>query len=102
MAVSAFQREVREFGDLAGHLDAGRSRADDSEGEQLPASLWIAGPLGRFERAHDATAQFEGVVDGLHAGGVFGEVVVAEVRLAGPRSDDQAVKRGFVAVAEQL
>ncbi len=29
-------------------------------------------------------------------------MVIAEVRLAGPRSDDQAVIRGFVTVAEQL
>ena len=102
MAVGAFEGEVREFGDLAGHFDAGRSRAHDGERQELLPPLRIARPLGRLERAHDATAQLQRVVDGLHAGREFGEMVVAEVRLAGPRSDDQAVIRGFVTVAEQL
>ena len=55
-----------------------------------------------FERAEDATAQLQRVVDRLHAGRELGEVVVAEVRLAGAGGDDQAVVRRFVGVAEQL
>ncbi len=102
MSVRAFQGVVGEFGDLAGHFDAGGSGADDGERQQLLPPLGIVGPLGRLERAHDATAQLQRVVDGLHAGREFGEMVVAEVRLAGAGSDDQAVVRRFVAVAEQL
>ena len=102
MAERAFQGVVGEFGDLAGHLDAGRSGADDGERQQLLPPLRIVGPFRRFERAQDASPQFQRVVDGLHAGREFGEMVVAEVGLAGPGSDDQAVVGGFVAVAEQL
>ena len=102
MPESAFQRVVGQFGDLPGHFDAGRAGADDGEGQQLPAPLRIAGPFGLLERAQDPAPQLERVVDRLHAGREFGEVVVAEVGLAGAGGDDQGVVRGFVAVAEQL
>ena len=66
------------------------------------ASLRVAGPLGLLERAQNPAAQLQRVVDRLHAGREFGEVVVAEVGLAGAGGDDQGVVGGFVAVAEQL
>ena len=61
----------------------------------------IAGPLGLLERAEDPAAQFQRVVDGLHARRPLGELVVAEVGLPGTGSDDEAVVRGSVGVAEQ-
>ncbi len=102
VAEGALQGVIGQFGDLAGHLDAGRSGTDDGEREQLFPPLRIVGPFGRFECAEDASPQFQCVVDGLHTRGEFGELVVAEVGLPGTGSDDQAVVGGFVAMAQQV
>ena len=99
---AALEGLVGQFLDLAGHLDAGRTGADDDEGQQLLAALGVAGALGLLEGAEDAAAQLQRVVDRLHAGRELGEVVVAEVRLPGARGDDQAVVRREVGVPEQL
>ena len=83
-----------ELGDLAGHLHAGRAGAHDHEGEQVVDVLAARGPeLGHLEGAEDPPAQLQRVVDGLQARRELGEVVVAEVRLAGTRCHDQAVVR---------
>ncbi len=80
-----------QLGDLAGHLDAGRAGADDDERHE-PVDLGLGGrELGELERAEDAAAQLEGVVDRLHAGGVPRELVVAEPGLAGAGGDDERV-----------
>ena len=102
MAERAFERVVGELGDLAGHLDAGGAGTDDGEGQQLLAARGIAGPLGLFERAKDAATQLECVIDRLHARRPLGEVIVAEVRLACARGDDQAVVGRDVRVTQQL
>jgi len=47
--------------------------------------------LGHLEAAEDPPAQLEGIIDALHTRRETREVVVAEVRLAGPRSDDERV-----------
>ena len=85
------ERLVRQLGDLAGHLDTRRARADDDEGEQPLAVLGVGRRLGELEGTEDAPPQLERVVDVLHARRVAGEVVVAEVRLAGAGGDDEAV-----------
>ena len=97
-----FKRVVGQFGDLPGHLHAGGPGADDGERQQLPAPLRIVGPLGRLERAQDAAAQLQRVVDGFHAGGELGELVVAEVGLPGAGGHDQAVVGGVVGMTEQV
>ena len=97
----ALEGVVGQFGDLPGHLDAGRTGADDDERQQLLPAHRVAGPLGLLERAEDPAAQFQRVVDRLHARRPLGEVVVAEVRLPRARGDDQAVVRRAVGVAEQ-
>lgn len=55
-----------------------------------------------LESAQYAATQLQRVVDGLHAGCEFGEMVVAEIRLASTRGDDQAVVGGLVGVTEQF
>jgi hypothetical protein len=102
MAERAFERVIGEFGDLPGHFDTGRARADHRERHQLLASRRVARPFGLLERADNTGPQLECVVDRLHARRVLGEVVVAEVRLAGACGHDQAVVRGDVGVAKQL
>ena len=89
----ALEGVVGQFRDLPGHLDTGGAGADDDERQQLLAAFRVAGPLGLLERTEDPAAQFQRVVDRLHAGRELGEVVVAEVGLAGARGDDQAVVR---------
>lgn len=102
MPESTFQGVLGQFGDLPGHLDTGRTGTDDGEGEQLGAAVRVARPFRLLESAQDPAPQLQGVVDGLHAWGEFGELVVAEVGLPGAGRDDQAVVRALVGVAEQL
>ena len=75
------QAVARQLGDLPGHLDAGRPGADDDEGQPRGAAGRVVLELGELERAEDPAAHLERVVDRLHAGGMEGELVVAEVRL---------------------
>ena len=48
------QRLAGQLGDGAGHLDAGRSAADDDEIQQPPALLSVGLGLGLLERDEDA------------------------------------------------
>ena len=66
----AAQRVVRELGDLAGHLDAGRPGADDDEREPAPPPLRVGLDLGRLERGEDAAADVERAVERLQLGRV--------------------------------
>lgn len=79
--------------DLADHLHTGRARAHHDEGEQPASLVLVLGELGQLETTEDPAPEFEGVVDGLHAGGVALEVVVSEIGLVGAGRDDQAVVR---------
>ena len=64
-----------------------------------------AGSLHRFsqlERAEDAPAHFECVVDRLHSRRELCEMVVTEIGLVGTGRDDQAVVLSLIALPEQL
>ena len=80
-----------QFPDLPGHLHPRRSRADDREGQEPGDVLPLRGEFGQLEGPEDPGPQLQGVVDGLHAGRVAGEVVIAEVRLPRAGGDDQRV-----------
>ena len=86
------QRALGQFDDLAGQLHTGGSAADDDERQPPGALERVGGDLGRLERAEDAPAHLQGVIDGLHPGGEGGEVVVAEVVLLGAGRHDQVVE----------
>ena len=58
--------------------------------------------LGELEGAEDPAAQLERVVDALHAGRELGELVVAEVGLAGAGRHDQRVVRRHRLAAEHV
>ena len=58
---------------------------------QRSRSAGSVGHLRHLEGAEDPPPQFQGVVDGLHAGRVEGELVVPEVGLVDPGGHDQAV-----------
>ena len=68
-----------------------RAGADDDDREPTVALDRVGRRLGHLEGAEEAPAELQGVVDRLHARRVEGELVVAEVRLAGAGGDDQAV-----------
>ena len=85
------QVPVGQLGDLPGHLDAGRARAHDDERHPALDLLRVGLQVRQLERAEDPGAQFERVVDALHAGREVGVLVVAEVRLRRARGDDQGV-----------
>ena len=92
MPEGALRGPFRHLRDLPGHLDAGGSGADHhEEGEELLALGRVVGQFGLLEGTEDASAQLECMVDRLHSWRVLGELVVAEVRLIGAGSDDQAV-----------
>ena len=92
-----------ELGDLTGHLHTGRAGTDDHEGQQVVDVLAAqSAELGHLEGTEDPPAQLQGVVDGLHAGGELGEVVVAEVGLGGPGGDQERVVRRHRLAAQHL
>ena len=51
----------------------------------------IGDHLGHLEGAQNAPAQFQGIVEGLHARGMQRELIVAEIGLLDPGGHDQAV-----------
>ena len=101
MPKRTFEGVVGQFGDLAGHLDSGRAGTDNDEGEQLLAAVGVAGAFGLFEGSKDASAQLQRIVNGLHAGRPLGELIVAEIRLARARGDDQGVVRRAIGMAQK-
>jgi hypothetical protein len=98
----AAQRAVRELGDLPGHLHAGGAGAHDDERQPPAPRLRVELALCHLERAENAPAQLERVVDRLQPRRVAFELVVAEVGLARACGDDQAVVGQLAAVSEQL
>lgn len=82
---------MRDLDRLPGELDAGGAGTDHGECEQ-PASLGLVlGDVGTLERAEDAAAQLEGVLDRLEAGRVLLPGVIAEVAVSCTRRDDEVV-----------
>ena len=94
------QGSHRQLAELAGQLAAGGPRSYHHEGQPFPPLLRVDGQLRHLERAEDPATDLEGVVDRLHAGGMGGELVVAEIGEAVARGHDQAQceRRRIVAV----
>ena len=95
------QRVLRQFGDGAGELDAGRAGADDDEGQQRRAPLRIGLALGAFERDQDAPPQRGGVFQRFQAGRERLPFVMAEIGVPRAGGEDQRVIGQRVAVLEQ-
>jgi len=99
---AALERLIGELGDLASPSRRPSACPDHDEGQQLlapaPFGRWTAPPA---RRPQGCGRELQRVVDRLHARRELGEVVVAEVRLAGARRDDEAVVGRPVGVPEQ-
>src|ERR671919_541518 len=85
------QRVPRQLGDLAGHLDAGGTGADDDEREPGVPCLCVRLALGGFEGGEEAAANGECTLERLDLGGVLPPFLVAEVRVVRAAGDDQGV-----------
>ena len=85
------QRIARQVGDRPGQFDAGRTAADDHEGEQRLEPRRVGFALGFLERQKDAAADRGGVFDRLQPGRRRLPVVMAEIAVARPRREDQRV-----------
>ena len=97
----AGQAPVGELADLARQLHAGRPGPDDRKGHEEALLGRVDPRLGDLEGAEHPASQLHGVVDRLHPRGDQRELVVAEVRLAGPGRHDQAVVGVGVVLARE-
>ena len=97
----ADQRVARQLGEGAGHLDAGRSAADDDEREPRFAGCGVGQALGALEGADDARADVERVGQRLQAVRVPGPVVVAEVAVRRAGGHDEVVVGDRLSVVER-
>lgn len=87
------ERVTGDLPDLSREFDTGRPAAHESEGEPLLPFPVVHCRFGHLERPVDPSADLERVVQGLHAGGVRGELVVPEVGLTHAHRDDEVVVR---------
>ncbi len=83
------QRTCRELAHLTRQFHPGGAAADDHHGQPAPSYVWVGRQLGHLERTEEPAAQFERVIDRLHARRMPSEFVVPEVRLPRARGDDQ-------------
>ena len=90
-------RFARELGDGAGHLDAGRTAADDDKGQKSCSSSRIGLDLGALEGEQDLGAQARGIVDGLDAGRIRLPLVMTEITVPGTAGEDEIVERNGAA-----
>ena len=91
MAEVARERLARDLGERAGHLDAGRTAADDDERQQRGALRRIALALGALERQQHAAADLERVLERLQSRRDDPPLVVAEVGVRRAGGEDQIV-----------
>jgi len=76
-----------------GQLDAGGSASDDDEREPRGPAVGVRLDLARLERCQDPATDLEGALERLDVGRERPPLVVAEIGVARPGGDDQAVVR---------
>ena len=85
------QRAAGDLGQRAGELDAGRSAADDHEGEQPRLGRGVGFTLGGFEREQNLPPDLQRIVQRLETGRARGPFGVAEIGVRGAGRDDEVV-----------
>ncbi len=83
------QRVNRDLDQGTGQLHTGRTCTHHDECE--PPACLLGLPFGRLEGLQNSSPNRERVLDGLQPGGHFFPVVVPEVRVGSPRSDNEVV-----------
>ncbi len=92
---------ARDLAERAGQLDARRAAADHHEGEERLLLGAVALALGGLVRQQHPTPDLERVLEGLEPRRQQLPVVVAEVRVAGARRQDERVVVDFVAIEDE-
>src|SRR5262245_42211230 len=93
---------VGEFGDGAGHLDAGGAGADDNEGEEASSGVCILLQFSALEGEEDAFAELGGVLERFEAGGEPLPRIIAEIGVAGAGGEDEIVVIELVAIEHDV
>ncbi len=84
---------MRELGDLADDLDAGRPGADDDEGQIGFALALVGCHVRHFERTQNVIPQVASVLQRLHSGRELRPLVVPEIRMGCAGGHYQGVVR---------
>ena len=82
---------VGEFDESSGHLDAGRARANQDEGQQALAYLRVRHGFRLFEGEQHAAPDRGGVVDRFEARGQSRPIIVAEIGVLRTGRQDQII-----------
>jgi hypothetical protein len=85
-----------QLGDRAGQFHAGRTAADDDEGEPGPPLRFVLTGLRRLEGKQKTAANVERVLDSFEARRCRCPIVVAEIAVPRARGDDQEVNASRV------
>src|SRR5262249_53397464 len=80
-----------QLGDRASQFHAGRTAADDDEGEPGPPLRFVLTALRRLEGKQKTATNVERVLDSLEARRCRCPIVVAEIAVLRTRGDDQEV-----------
>ena len=84
---------ARDFRERARELHAGRTAADNDEGEEPPGGLRIGFLFGGLERQQDPSPDLQRVVQGLEPRGARRPFRMPEVRVGSARRHNQVVVR---------
>jgi hypothetical protein len=91
VAKVAGQCRVRQLGERAGHLDAGRSGADQDKGQEALAYCPVRHGLGLFKGEQYAAADQGRIVNRFEAGRQCRPVIVAEIGVLRSGRQDQMI-----------
>jgi hypothetical protein len=89
---------VRHVGDRAGHLDPGRSAADQDESHAARALGGVFGQLGPLERQQDAPPDGRSVLDRLQSRRIlrpFRMTEITELRAGGDHQEIVGITRSW-------
>ena len=95
------QGVAREFRDGSGKLDTRRTGADDDESQQCGSPLWICLAFRKLKGEQNASANGDGVLDGLKAGCEGFPCIVTEIRVPGPGCENESVILQVIPAIEQ-
>ena len=87
------QCAVRDFGDRAGHFDAGRPAADDHKGQELAPLAFVVGDFRALKREQETPANEPRVFDALEARRRRRPIVMPEIGMRDAGREHQIIVR---------